>query len=104
MAVAGNEWELRATDFVAFAQGVCADTLHLMPSGAGVLDLGCGDEAIVEALLAAGYDADGCDIELAAETDRLRLIERPVHLHFDDETCDCVISTQVLEHVDDHDK
>jgi SAM-dependent methyltransferase len=96
-------WELRAQDFVDFANAVLTDAGHPTLPAARVLDFGCGDGSIVAAFAEAGYDAYGTDIELANETDRLRLIKRPYRLPFDDDSFDFVVSTQVLEHVDDHD-
>jgi SAM-dependent methyltransferase len=98
-----TETDTRASEFVAFTANVFSDVGQPMRVGARVLDFGCGDGSMVEALVEAGYDAVGCDIELASETDRLRLIERPYRLPFDDESFDFVVSSQVLEHVDDHD-
>ncbi len=73
-----------------------------------ILDLGCGKGALVTSLLAEGHDAYGCDIAGSAASDfepspgndRLRTIEmHPYRLPFFDGQFDCVISTQVLEHV-----
>lgn len=73
-----------------------------------ILDLGCGKGDLVASLLARGHDAYGCDIadstasdfKSSAETDRLRAIALdPYRLPFDDGQFDCVVSTQVLEHV-----
>src|SRR4051794_22427767 len=80
-----------------------ADLGRPVPLGAKVLDFGSGDGAMVDAFQAAGYDAYGCDIELAEETDRQRLIETPYRLPFADAAFDFVASAQVLEHVQDHD-
>lgn len=78
-----------------------------------VLDLGCGKGALVAALRSQGYDAYGCDIAgskasaFVADADgenRLRAIElQPYRLPFDDACFDCVLSSQVLEHVMDYD-
>lgn len=77
-----------------------------------VLDLGCGMGALVASLRSQGYDAFGCDIAgskasaFVADTDtenRLRPIElHPYRLPFDDAQFDCVLSSQVLEHVMDY--
>jgi SAM-dependent methyltransferase len=75
-----------------------------------ILDLGCGKGGLVMSLLAEGHDAYGCDIADSAasdfrpspDADRLRAIEtHPYRLPFIDGQFDCVISTQVLEHVMD---
>lgn len=78
-----------------------------------VLDLGCGRGTFVEALLAKGHDAYGCDIAGSDASDfepeacagaRLRPIRlEPYRLPFDDGQFDCVVSSQVLEHVMDYD-
>jgi ubiquinone/menaquinone biosynthesis C-methylase UbiE len=103
MATVATEPETRADDFVAFVSGVLADVGRPLSLGASVLDFGCGDGSMVGSLTEAGYDAYGCDIELASETDRLRLIEQPYRLPFADETFESIVSSQVLEHVSDHD-
>jgi SAM-dependent methyltransferase len=70
-----------------------------------VLDFGCGRGEVVEEFLSEGYDAFGCDIELARETDRLRLIDaEPYRVPFDDDAFDFVVSEQVFEHVHDFDQ
>jgi SAM-dependent methyltransferase len=77
-----------------------------------ILDLGCGKGKLVDWLSAQGHDAWGCDFagssvsdfeaDLAAD-DRLRPIQpQPYRLPFDDGMFDCVVSSQVLEHVKDH--
>jgi SAM-dependent methyltransferase len=69
---------------------------------ARVLDFGCGEGEGVNAYLALGYDAWGCDIELPPDAgSRLRLIEDPYRLPFDSATFDFVFSDQVFEHVRD---
>lgn len=76
-----------------------------------ILDLGCGKGGLVQSLRTKGHDAYGCDIPDPAasdfrpspDADRLRVIElNPYRLPFDDGQFDCVISTQVLEHVMDY--
>jgi SAM-dependent methyltransferase len=76
---------------------------HPISPGARVLDFGCGDGALVQALTDR-YDAFGCDIVLDHEDERLRRIEQdPVYrLPFDDASFDCVLSQQVFEHVQDY--
>lgn len=86
---------------------------HFCPGRSlAILDLGCGKGALVETLLAKGHDAYGCDIadsdasDFAPDPsagDRLRPIRlEPYRLPFDDSQFDCVVSSQVLEHVMDY--
>ena len=44
-------------------QAVLELCLEMVPPGAAVLDLACGDGALVEALCAAGVDAEGVDLD-----------------------------------------
>ena len=68
-----------------------------------MLDFGSGAGDMVEEYCAAGYDAFGCDIRVAHESERLRLIDEETRaLPFADATFDFVFSDQVLEHVQDH--
>ena len=76
---------------------------HTLKPGARILDFGCGAGSMVREYEAAGYDAFGCDINLAVETDRLRRINSvDGSLPFPDEFFDFVFSDQVMEHVKDH--
>lgn len=76
---------------------------HTLETGARVLDFGCGAGNMVEEYCAAGYEAFGCDIRVAHESERMRTIdERTCSLPFADATFDFVFSDQVLEHVQDH--
>jgi SAM-dependent methyltransferase len=82
-----------------------------------VLDFGCGEGRLVKAALAEGFDAYGCDLYdvkysvswtspgIASELRehrRLRPIESPYRLPFEDSSIDVVISDQVFEHVLDY--
>ncbi len=77
-----------------------------------ILDLGCGKGAFVAWLGAQGHDAYGCDIAGSDASDfapdpadgiRLRAIQlQPYRLPFEDGQFDCVLSSQVLEHVMDY--
>jgi SAM-dependent methyltransferase len=76
------------------------------PSQIKVLDFGCGTGRLVGALLQLGFDASGCDLSIikqepqAVASERFRTISiMPYRLPFDDNTFDAVISTSVLEHV-----
>lgn len=79
-----------------------------VPAGARVLDYGCGDGDLVRMLLAAGFDASGCDVRWPGadyrwvemdEADRLHYFDPGGRLPFDDESFDLVVSDQVFEHV-----
>lgn len=89
-----------------------------VPRGADILDLGCGVGAGVASLVAMGFNARGVDIlEYWGEhgdlfwlesrppldvTDRLSVATlKPYRLPYPDDSFDCLISMQVLEHVDD---
>jgi len=88
-----------------------------------LLDFGCGRGGLVRSLIAAGYDAYGCD--LAGERfksqylasmragpeenwpadliSRLgRIAPDPYRLPYEDDTFDVIVSTSVLEHVSNH--
>jgi SAM-dependent methyltransferase len=80
-----------------------------------LMDFGCGEGQLVQAALSQGLDAYGCDLydvkysypweNLRAdlrETNRVRPIQRPYRLPFDDGSMDVVISDQVFEHVLDY--
>ena len=65
-----------------------------------ILDLGCGQGALVEKLCALGLDAEGCDFSnQLGSAERLHPIEEPYRLPFVDEAFDLVVSTSVLEHI-----
>jgi SAM-dependent methyltransferase len=83
-------------------RAILADRGAALSPGARVLDFGCGDGGMVDAYLRADFDAYGCDLIVESETSRLRKIEEPYRLPFDDASFDAVVSDQVLEHVRDH--
>src|SRR5882762_3131454 len=88
---------------LALHRNVLHELGHTLGPGARVLDFGCGAGNMVEEYCAAGYDAFGCDIRIANETERLRRIgEETRSLPFGDSSFDFVFSDQVLEHVQDH--
>jgi SAM-dependent methyltransferase len=68
-----------------------------------VLDFGCGAGDLMNALAARGYATRGCDIVIykeVAASDRVKEIARqPYRLPFEDDHFDIVVSTSVLEHV-----
>ena len=91
--------------------GTLADAGYPVSAGGRILDFGCGNGDLVYLFRGLGYDAFGCDMQFkegpyAAEltaSDHLRHIrEEPYSLPFPDETFDVVISTQVLEHVQEY--
>ena len=83
-------------------RNILSELDHTLGAGARVLDFGCGAGKMVEEYCAAGYDAFGCDIRVAHESERVRpLDEKTRSLPFADATFDFVFSDQVLEHVDD---
>jgi SAM-dependent methyltransferase len=76
--------------------------------GGRVLDYGCGAADLVRLLLAAGFDAHGCDVRWPGadyrwvempEADRLHYFEPGGRLPFDDGSFDLVVSDHVFEHV-----
>lgn len=79
---------------------------HAIPSGASVLDFGCGDGRQVALLLDHGYDAWGVDIADdwdRAPVDRLKTVDLSAYrLPFADWTFDVCFSEQVMEHVTDY--
>jgi SAM-dependent methyltransferase len=81
--------------------------------GAIVLDLGCGNGAIVKEYRRLGYEAFGCDLAFKEGPDveslhsngLIRLIQRePYRLPFPDDSFNVVISDQVFEHVKNYDE
>lgn len=68
-----------------------------------VLDFGCGEGGLVEALVERGFDAHGCDFaEELGSNERLLVIEQPYRLPYPDASFACVLSNQVFEHVQDY--
>jgi SAM-dependent methyltransferase len=72
-----------------------------------ILDFGCGSGQLVATLRTLGYDAYGCDTwgrysHKPPADERLREITlEPYRIPFDSEAFDVVVSTTVLEHVQD---
>ena len=84
-------------------RNILSELGHPLGKGARVLDFGCGAGSMVEEYCGAGYQAFGCDIRVARESERLRPIaEETLTLPFADASFDFVFSDQVLEHVQDH--
>lgn len=91
---------------------IIRDCGHPVPSGASILDFGCGAGNGVRDMREAGYDAFGCDVELhddeagrgMRESGILRPITMvPYQVPFDDNQFDVLISNEVFEHVQDYD-
>lgn len=79
--------------------------------GMTVLDFGCGNGKTVSEFRESGLNGFGCDLELQSNPDTdllqekswIRLIQKkPYRLPFEDSTFDWVVSSQVLEHVQDY--
>ncbi|MHA2024159.1 MAG: class I SAM-dependent methyltransferase, partial [Candidatus Thorarchaeota archaeon] len=77
-----------------------------IPKGAKVLDVGCGDGAFLAYLKRKGYDPTGVDIAESAVKRAEKISGCPVFqaeadnlTMFEDETFDCLVSSEVLEHV-----
>lgn len=79
-----------------------------------MLDFGCGDGSLIKSALGQRIDAYGCDISFDHKwvdeatlrgmkaAGRVRQIETPYRLPFDDSSFNVVISDQVFEHVMDY--
>lgn len=79
---------------------------QLPPAPAKILEVGCGDGALLRVLLDLGYDACGCELspELVARAANSGLGEKVfcssgTELPVADDSYDAVISSDVLEHV-----
>lgn len=76
----------------------------MIPDGAVVLDMGCGNGDITLAMIEAGFDAYGIDIGTAAKDKlpkaRFRQVDLQTQLYpFHDNTFDVVFSKSVVEHL-----
>ncbi len=83
---------------------------HEVSRGGPVLDYGCGAGQIVAALRVKGIEAYGCDMYLEAPEafSNVPPIARPYikrmethRIPFADASFDCIVSNQVIEHIDD---
>ncbi|MFO1217387.1 MAG: class I SAM-dependent methyltransferase [Burkholderiaceae bacterium] len=94
---------------ISHRQAIIEDVTGGLPTGAALLDFGCGDGKEVMEWRSRGYQALGCDVAQYSDSDEcrtlysqgvLRLIRtEPYRLPFDDHTFDVVVSNQVFEHV-----
>jgi SAM-dependent methyltransferase len=74
-----------------------------LPTGATLLDAPCGDGSLVAALVGAGYDAHGADIDEAAQSlvgPRFRRVDLNQPLPWSDDTFDVVLSIEGIEHLE----
>jgi SAM-dependent methyltransferase len=88
----------------SFYDGIAADIAATVPSGASVLDVGCGPGHLTRRLAALGLDATGIDldpamIERAAARDGGHYVAADVaSLPFGDGVFDLVVSTLSMHH------
>ncbi len=80
--------------------------LRRLPGGARVLDVGCGEGAVLWAARRLGHDPHGCDLAPNAVEMARRLLRTPdVHaatiagLPYGPGSFDCVLALEVLEHL-----
>jgi SAM-dependent methyltransferase len=108
----GRRVEMTTLEQVALLQqAILRDAGASLDPGRRVLDIGCGNGALVKAWLDAGHDAYGCDFRFKegphaqdlAGQGRIRLVEQqPYRLPFDDASFDILVTNQVMEHVRDY--
>lgn len=86
-------------------RNILNDLGYQLNPGATVLDFGCGRGEMVAEYRQSGYQAYGCDLQIANETEFVRGIDPQSHrLPFEDNLFDFVFSDQVLEHVQRQDQ
>jgi SAM-dependent methyltransferase len=92
----------RPLDSTTWGDAIVADVRSLVPAGR-FLDVGCNNGHVVAAALAAGYDAEGIDIDAAAVAvgAAAGLPVRIARLEDVDGSYDAVLLNHVLEHVFD---
>lgn len=111
----GDECDSRAMPSVRFSvyESVLRDLGA--PMAGRMLELGCGDGALVRSALERGIDAFGCDLEdnaflktksvfaeMKAKGRLVPIQPDPYRLPFEDNEFDVVLSDQVFEHVMDY--
>lgn len=95
-----GEWVRRDADFF---ERLLAIVGHPLSAGDEVLDLGCGEGALVDELIVRGVEAHGADFpQELGKGNRLRAIEDPYRLPYPDGSFDFVLSAEVFEHVQDY--
>src|SRR5262249_49589378 len=86
--------------------GWAIDQIRHLPRGSKVLDIGCGEGAVLHAARDLGCDAFGCDLAPGAVALAQRIVT-PDHVHLgtveelphEPETFDCIVALEVLEHL-----
>lgn len=93
----------RTRDSVSPGERARVDTLvaSVPPSTKTILDAGCADGLVTNELHDAGYDVTGVDIvpELLRHVRARALVASVDDLPFDDLSFDCVVTSDVLEHL-----
>lgn len=77
--------------------------MDLVPDGASVLDVGCGDGRLAHALANARPDVTVCGLDVLVREDAAIPVEAfdGVHLPAEDDAFDIVLFVDVLHHTDD---
>jgi ubiquinone/menaquinone biosynthesis C-methylase UbiE len=82
-------------------------------SNTAILDFGCGNGSVVKSLLDSGFNAQGCDLKFKPGIDvdfltKSNLIHKinsdPYQLPYDNHTFDVIVSSQVMEHVQNYEE
>lgn len=97
---------------ISHRQAIIDELTGGLPTGAALLDFGCGDGSEVVEWRSRGFQAMGCDVAQYSDSAEceslyrqgvLRLISLdPYRIPFDDHIFDAVVSNQVFEHVKDY--
>ena len=88
----------------SFYDGIAADIVAAVPSGASVLDVGCGPGHLTRRLAASGFDVTGIDLDPAmieratAHGGGRYLAADAASLPFEDDAFDLVVSTLSMHH------